>query len=151
AQWIVAIGFIALVVTYRDYPAIIATGLERERAMVAGDRAYTAGDYAAAERSFRAALVAQPDFVDAQAGLALALAAQGRRDEAAAAVASGGSRRADLLSSVLALRAGDDDAARSKITRIEASAGESIQAWALEWMRPPPTTKLHLGDQRDIG
>jgi Tetratricopeptide repeat/Dolichyl-phosphate-mannose-protein mannosyltransferase len=153
AEWLIAIAFVILVVTYRDYPAIIATGLERERAMVAGDRAYTAGDYAAAERSFRAALAAQPDFVDAQAGLALALAAQGRPDEAAAAVTAGGSRRADLVGSVLALRAGDDDddAARSKITRIEASAGESIQTWAMEWMRPPPTTKLHLGDQRDIG
>jgi hypothetical protein len=151
AQWIVAVAFLALVVTYRDYPTIIATGLARERAMAAGERAYTAGDYAAAERSFQAALAAQPDFVDAQAGMALALAAQGRRDEAAAAVAAGGSRRADLLGGMLALRAGDADAARSKLTRIEASAGESAQAWALEWLHPPATASLHLGDQRDIG
>jgi hypothetical protein len=151
AQWIVAITFVGLVVTYRNYPAIIAAGLARERAMVAGERAYTEGDYANAERSFRAALAAQTDFVDAQAGLALALAAQGRRDEAAAAVANGGSRRADLLGAVLTLRAGDDDTARSKITRIEASAGESAQAWALEWLRSPPIANLHLGDQHDIG
>ncbi|HET9223975.1 MAG TPA: hypothetical protein VFO07_15795, partial [Roseiflexaceae bacterium] len=69
----------------------------------------------------------------------------------AAAVARGGSRRADLLGAVLALRAGDDDAARSKITRIEASAGESAQAWALEWLCSPPLASLHVGDQRDIG
>jgi 4-amino-4-deoxy-L-arabinose transferase-like glycosyltransferase len=151
AQWTVVIAFILLVATYRNYPAIIAVGLARERAMVGGEQAYAAGDYIAAERFFRAALVAQPDFVDAQASLALALAAQDRRDEAAAAVADGGSRRADLLGGVLALRAGGTDAARSKITRIEATAGESAQAWALEWLRPPATAGLHLGDQRDMG
>jgi hypothetical protein len=147
----VSLVFIVLVVSYRDYPATIARGLARERAYVAAERAYRAGDYSAAEQSFRAALAAQPDFVDAQAGLALALAAQGRYDEAAAAVADGGSRRADLLSSVLALRSGHADAARSKLTRIEASAGESAQAWALEWLRPPPTSRLHLGDYADMG
>jgi 4-amino-4-deoxy-L-arabinose transferase-like glycosyltransferase len=151
AQWTVAIAFIVLVVTYRDYPAIIAKGLARERAMVAGEHAYAAGDYTAAERAFRAALDMQPDFVDAQADLALALDAQGRRDEAAAAVAGGGSRRADLLGGVLALRAGDSDAARSTVTRIEATAGESIQVWALEWLRPPAIASLHLGNQRDMG
>jgi hypothetical protein len=151
AQLAVSLVFIVLVVSYRDYPATIARGLARERAYVAAERAYRAGDYSAAEQSFRAALAAQPDFVDAQAGLALALAAQGRYDEAAAAVADGGSRRADLLSSVLALRSGHADAARSKLTRIEASAGESAQAWALEWLRPPPTSRLHLGDYADMG
>jgi hypothetical protein len=151
AQAVIAIAFLGLVFTYRGYPTIIAAGLARERAMVAGERAYAAGDNTAAERSFRAALVAQPDFVDAQVDLALALAAQGRIDEAAAIVANGGSRRADLLGGVLALRMGDSDAARSKVTRIEASAGESIQAWVLEWLRPPATASLHLGDQRDMG
>ncbi len=71
-------------------PQIIAEGLARERALVAGERAYRQGDYAAAERWFRAALAAQPNFVDAQIDLALALEAQGRHDEARAAVEDGG-------------------------------------------------------------
>ena len=138
-------------VSYRDYPAAIGRGLARERAYVSAERAYKTGDYGAAEQGFRAALAAQPDFVDAQTGLALALAAQGRRDQAASAVTDGGSRRADLVSGVLALETGDADAARSKLTRIEASAGESAQAWALEWLRPPPTAELHLGNYTDLG
>jgi hypothetical protein len=140
-----------LFVSYRNYPATIRRGLERERVYVAGERAYRAGDYTAAEQNFRAALTAQPDFVDAQVGLALALMAQQRPDEAAAVVAEGGSRRADLVGGLLALRSGNAEAARSKLTRIEASAGESVQTWALEWLRPPPVTNLHLGDYTDLG
>ncbi len=151
AQIAVVIGFLALLLTYRDYPQVIAVGLARERAISAGERAYTAGDYTAAEQFSREALTVQPDFIDAQVDLALALAAQGRRDEAAAVVAHGGSRRADLVNGSLTLRGGDSDAARSKLTRIEATAGEEVQAWALEWLRPPPTADLHLGDQRDLG
>ncbi|HEY3230800.1 MAG TPA: glycosyltransferase family 39 protein [Roseiflexaceae bacterium] len=151
AQIAVVIGFLALLLTYRDYPQVIAGGLARERAISAGERAYTAGDYTAAERFSREALTVQPDFIDAQVDLALALAAQGRRDEAAAVVAHGGSRRADLVNGILTLRGGDSDAARSKLTRIEATAGEEVQSWALEWLRPPPTADLHLGDQRDLG
>jgi hypothetical protein len=151
AQWAIAIAFIALVVTYRDYPAIIARGMARERAIVAGERAYAADDYAMAEQHFRTALAAQPDFVDGQIDLALALAAQGRRDEAATVIMHGGARRADLVGGVLALSTGESDSARSRLTRTEATAGESAQAWALEWLRPPPTDRLHLGDQRDLG
>jgi 4-amino-4-deoxy-L-arabinose transferase-like glycosyltransferase len=150
-QTVLALTFLVLVATYRNYPEIIARGLDRERAVVTGERAYAQGDYTTAERWFRQALIVQPDFVDAQVDLALALDAQGRREEAAVLVEDGGSRRADLLSSVLALRAGDSDAARSKQIRIEASAGEEVQTWALEWLRPPATDTLSLGDGRDMG
>src|SRR5205823_6517657 len=91
-------AFLALLVTYRDYPQTIAMGLTRERAIVVGERAYIAGDYPAAERSFRAALAVQPDFIDAQVDLALALAAQGRRAEATALLA-GGDRKSTRLNS----------------------------------------------------
>lgn len=147
----ISLAFVALVVSYRNYPEAIARGMARERAVVAGERAYQSNDYASAERWFREALSAQPDFVDAQIDLALALEAQGQHDAAKEAIKQGGSRRADLLGSVLTLRDGDSDSARSRLTRTEASAGEPIQAWALEWMRPPATAQLHLGDGRDIG
>ena len=150
-QITLVIAFLALLVTYRNYPAIIARGLARERAVVAGERAYAQSDYTAAERWFRAALLVQPDFVDAQVDLALALDAQGRHDEAAATIERGGSRRADMVRSVLAQRAGDSGAARAQLTRTEASAGEEIQLWALEWLRPPATDTLSLGDGRDMG
>jgi hypothetical protein len=144
-------AFAVLLVTYRDYPTIIATGVARERQMVAGDHAYASGDYTSAERAYRAALAAQPDFVDAQLSLSLALAAQGRRGEAGALLRYGASRRSDLVVGALARDAGDLDAARATMTKIEQTAGEDIQDWALDWLRPPPTNTLALGSGLDLG
>jgi len=143
--------FLVLVVTYRDYPTIIANGLARERAIVAGERAYMTDDYVAAERDFRAALAIQPRFVDGQVDLALALAAQGRRTEAAAAVAAGGSREADFVLGVLTRDSAKADAARTLLARTEATAGEDIQHWARVWLRPAPTSRIRLGDGQDLG
>ena len=143
-------AFFALLLTYRDYPAIIASGLARERAMVAGERAYAAGDYIAAERDFRAALAAQPLFVDAKVDLALALAAQGRRGQARALLEPGASRLADVVAAALDRDAGDA-AATEPLAEAELTAGEDIQRWAIAWLRPPATTVLTLGDGRDLG
>jgi hypothetical protein len=138
-------------VTYRDYPMLIANGLARERAIVAGERAYLNDDYLAAERDFRAALALQPNFVDGQVDLALALAAQGRRTEAAAIVANGGSREADFVLGVLTRDTPKADAARALLARTEATAGEDIQRWAQVWLRPAPTSRVRLGDGQDLG
>jgi 4-amino-4-deoxy-L-arabinose transferase-like glycosyltransferase len=143
--------FLALFFSYRDYPAIIATGMARERAMTAGERAYSAGDYAGAEAEFRAALAAQPRFVDAQVSLALALAAQGRPDEGMTVIERNSSRRTELVYGALARQQGDDETARVLLPRIEAIAGEDIQHWALTWLRPAPMRVLMLGDGLDIG
>lgn len=152
AQAILVVAFLVLLLSYRDYPAIVATGLARERAMVAGERAYAAGDYAAAERDLRAAIVAQPSFVDARVDLALALAAQGRRDEARALLRdAGGSRQADFLAGILARDSGDVAAAVDPLADAELTAGEDIQAWAVEWLRPPATDALALDGVRDLG
>jgi len=148
---VLAIAFLALLLTYRDYPAVIASGSAREHAMRAGERAYAANDYPAAEQAFQAALAAQPDFVDARVGLALALAAQGQRDEAAGLLTRGDSRRSDLLIGALAGDMGDTDRARSIVARSEAIAGEDIQAWALEWLRPPLRAEVALDGAGDIG
>jgi hypothetical protein len=150
-QIALAIAFFALLLSYRQYPSVIASGLARERGMRAGEQAYAANDYPAAEQSFRAALAAQPDFVDARVDLALAVAAQGRREEAAGLLHRGDSRRTDLLIGVLAGDGGDTDKAQATIARSEATAGEDIQAWALQWMRPAPRTQLALDGASDIG
>jgi hypothetical protein len=89
--------------------------------------------------------------VDARVGLALALAAQGRRDEAAGLLTRGDSRRSDLLIGALAGDMGDTDRARSIVARSEAIAGEDIQAWALEWLRPPARAANALDGAGDIG
>ena len=150
-QTAVALAFIVLLLSYREYPTVIASGQARERGMRAGERAYAANDYPTAEQEFRAALAAQPDFVDARVDLALAVAAQGRRAEAAGLLRRGDSRRSDLLIGVLAGELGDTDKAQATIARSEATAGEDIQAWALEWLRPPPRSEQALDGASDIG
>ncbi|MEO7908413.1 MAG: glycosyltransferase family 39 protein [Roseiflexaceae bacterium] len=150
-QVALSLAFSVLMVTYRDYPTVIASGQARERAMRAGEQAYAASDYPTAEQNFRAALTAQPDFVDAKVDLALALAAQGQRAQAAGILTRGDSRRSDLLIGVLAGDLGDIDKAQATIARSEATAGEDIQAWALEWLRPLPRTTQALDGASDIG
>ena len=46
---------------------------------------------------------------------------------------------------------GDIDKARATIARSEATAGEDIQAWALEWLRPLPRAEQALDGASDIG
>jgi hypothetical protein len=150
-QAAIAIAFIALLLSYRQYPSVIASGAARERAMRAGEQAYAANDFPAAEQQFRAALAAQPDFVDARVDLALAVAAQGRREEAAGLLNRGDSRRSDLLIGVLAGELGDTDKAQAAIARSEATAGEDIQSWALAWLRPAPRAAQLLDGISDIG
>ena len=119
--------------------------------MVAGERSYLAGDYRAAAESFRAALDAQPEFVDARVELALALIAQDRRPEAEALLTRRASRRGDLVLGTLLRDTGELKKARTMLNRVEETAGEDIQRWSLTWLRPAPTATLQLGDGLDLG
>lgn len=150
-QAAVVAAFFGLLLTYRDYPAIISSGVARERAMIAGLSAYRAGDYPAAEQAFRAALEAQPRFVDAQVHLALALAAQQRHDEALALIQRNSSRHAELVFGALLRDTGDTAQAAALLTHIETIAGEDIQRWGLAWLHPPPLDILPVGNGLDMG
>lgn len=150
-QSVLAIAFLVVFVSYRNYPQIISTGMARERAISAGEAAYKQGNYAQAEQHFRDALAAQPQFVDAKIDLALALSAQGKLDEARQTIEGGGARRADLLRGALAIQAGEPNGVSSLLTRTEASSGEDILAWAMDWMRVPATNHVKLGEWADIG
>ena len=145
------IGFLLLCFTYRDYPAILARGIAREQAGSTADRAYLARDYERAAHYYRAALAAQPNFADAQVGLALALAAQGQHADALATLERGSSRRTELVAGALARDTGDQATAARLLPYVEATAGENIQQWAIDWLHPPPQTALTLGDGLDIG
>ncbi|HEU4325894.1 MAG TPA: tetratricopeptide repeat protein [Roseiflexaceae bacterium] len=145
------IAFVWLLVSYRDYPAIIARGVAREAGMAAGERAYRAGDYPAAAAAYGTALEAQPNFVDAQVGRALALLAQGRLDEAEAALANANSRQALLVSGAVARAQGRPAQAADRLTHAEEIAGEDMQRWSLDWLRLPPQTALRLGEGLDLG
>lgn len=140
-----------LIGSYRDYAGVLASGITRERAVLAGERSYHAGDYRSAEQEFRVALAAQPHNADVRTSLALAIAAQGRDDEAWQLVKNGGPRRTNLVAGHLARTIGQEKTARSLFELVEYTAGEDAQAWALEWLRPAPRTSLALGDNLDLG
>ncbi|MBC8160204.1 MAG: glycosyltransferase family 39 protein [Roseiflexaceae bacterium] len=144
----ILIVFFALLVSYRDYPAIIWRGEARERAMRAGDAAFARGEFAAAEQDYRAALAAQANFVDATVQIALAQLAQGQRAQAAATVA-GVARRTGWLVELVAGGGGPEQVAN--LNYAESTTGLDVQAWAQRWTPPLPARSIHLGDGRDIG
>ncbi|GAB4124992.1 MAG: glycosyltransferase family 39 protein [Roseiflexaceae bacterium] len=150
-QALLAVAFVLLLVSYRNYPQIIAVGLAREQGYTAAEQAYHRGDYPAAEAGFRQALAAQPTFVDAEVGLALALGAQGRYEEGLAAIRRDASRRSELAYGGLLRDSGQPEAASAQLLEYEAIAGEDVQRWALEWFRPPATRVVPIGTGIDLG
>ena len=142
------VAFVALLLTYRDYPAIIRQGEAREQAMRTGDAAFARADYHAAEYAYAVAQAAQPSFQDATVQRALAQLAQGQREQAAATVANEQRRTAWLVGLVASGGASDQVA---DLNYAEATTGLDIQQWALDWTRPAPSRTVHLGAGRDIG
>ena len=141
-----------LFVTYRNYPTIIGDGIRREVAMRRGETAYARDAYAQAEHAFRQALAADPDFVDAEISLALALAAQGRAGEGLVVVSPEDSRRSALVEGALLRATGDIDAARELLGPSEQRSGEDTQRWSLAVLHPEPRSRLILGDDAlDLG
>jgi len=138
-------GVVALTFSYRDYAAIVARGAQRELAMVRGDRAYAAGNWQAAEQSYRRALAADPGFADGAVSLALALGAQDRTAEALAELPKERTRRAELVEGMLKRRADDWDGARAALETVEARMGEDGQRWALK-QAAEARSSLLLGD-----
>ncbi len=145
-------GLLLLTITYRDYPVIVTRGIERERFMLSGNRAYARGDFAAAEQAYRRALEADPDFVDTEIALALALAAQGRQAQAIDVLTPQGSRRSVLVEGLLSRAVDDQDQARTLLRTIEAQTGEDTQWWVLAHVPVEPRDELVLGDDAlDLG
>lgn len=142
----------ALFVSYRDYPSIIARGLQRDWHMRNGDQAYARADYPTAEREYRAALDADPQFVDSEIPLALALAAQSRSQDARAVLSPGDSRRSGIVVGLLSRDAGDEEQARTLLSTVEQKAGEDAQRWTLDHVPVKPRRALVLGqDALDLG
>lgn len=145
-------ALLVLILTYRDYPAIIARGVERERFMRQGDRAFGAGDVASAEQAYRAALQADPGMVETEIALALALTAQGRYQDALHVLESDDSRRSTLVVGALHRLLGDEQQARATLSRIEGLTGEDTQRWAMAHLPREARPSLQLGDDAlDLG
>lgn len=145
------IALLWLIGSYRDYPAIVARGVARESYMVRGDRAYAAGEYATAEREYRAALTSDPGFIDGEVALALALGAQGRPAEGIDVLTPNGSRRSVLVAGALRRMAREPEQARDLLATIEQRAGEDAQRWALQTLPAELRNDVVLGDGLDLG
>ncbi|GAB4430667.1 MAG: glycosyltransferase family 39 protein [Chloroflexi bacterium OHK40] len=144
-------AFLVLVFTYRDYPRILAAGVQRELHRNAGDRAYAAGDYEGAIAAYTAMIAVDPDFVDGRTDLARVYLELGRYDEGWAAVGQRQTHRSDVIRGALARGQGAFDRAIFYFEDAEVRAGEDVQKLAMEWLRPDPTASLQLGNGLDFG
>lgn len=139
-------ALLLLIVTYRDYASIVGRGVQRELHMRRGDQAYARDDFAAAEQAYRAALAVDPDFVDGEVALALALGAQNKPEQGIAVLHPEESRRSGLVAGVLSRAAGDQQRARALLRPVEGLAGEDAQRWSLDHLPVEPRDALSLGD-----
>lgn len=144
-------AFLFLVFSYRDYPGIIASGVQREWHRAAALRAARQGDPSAAIAAYERMLVADPDFADGRAELALLYLEQGDYDRGWNALGTRHTHRGDVVRGALARAQGNHDLARRYFEDAEVRAGEDVQKLAIEWLRPAPLTRLHLGDGLDFG
>jgi hypothetical protein len=143
--------FLVLFFTYRNYPDIIARGLEREAHNAAGLQAYAAGDYATAVRELRPVVEEHPIFVETQTNLALAYLAQGDYAAAQAVIGDRDSQQLSVIRGAIARAQGDTIRAAEQFTDAETRAGEDMQRFALEWLPVPPISDLELGSGHDPG
>jgi 4-amino-4-deoxy-L-arabinose transferase-like glycosyltransferase len=145
------IGFLAIFFSYRDYPRIIADGVQRELYRAAGTRAVAAGEYQAAIGEFEQMLTYHPTFIDGRVDLARAHMALGQYDEAWAALGERATHRSDVIRGALARAQDDPELATLYFEDAEVRAGEDVQKLAMEWLPLEPTSSLTLGNGVDFG
>ncbi|MBX0329287.1 phospholipid carrier-dependent glycosyltransferase [Oscillochloris sp. ZM17-4] len=145
------LAMIVQIFSYRDYPQIIAQGVQREIHRAAAVAAYAVKDYPTAIAEYDAMLLAQPDFVDGRTELARIYLDLGRYDDGWAILADRPTHRADVIRGALARAQHEDDVARAYFEDAEQRAGENVQKLTLEWLNPPPTGSLTIGDGLDFG
>ncbi len=144
-------ALLLLIFTYRDYPGIIAQGVQREVHRNAGARAFAAGDHQAAIAAYERMLEADPDFVDGRTELARVYLDLGQIEQAWEALGTRQTHRGDVVRGALERAAGNAERAAFFFEDAEVRAGEDVQKLAMEWLRPDPTRALRLGDGLDFG
>jgi 4-amino-4-deoxy-L-arabinose transferase-like glycosyltransferase len=147
---LLALGFVAIFFSYRDYPAIIGRGLERERYHTAGAEALRRGDIDAAVVQFSQMVNTHPEFIDGRSELANTLLSAGRAAEAWEAIGERRTHRSDVVRGAIARNLGNPEAT-DYFRAAEANAGEDIQQLTLNWLRPPAIGTLQLGNGLDLG
>ncbi|MGQ9926735.1 MAG: glycosyltransferase family 39 protein [Chloroflexaceae bacterium] len=143
--------FLYLVFSYRDYPRIIAAGVQREWHRAAALSAYRQGDYPGAIAAYERMLAADPDFVDGRVELALLYLELGNYDRGWEVLGTRHTHRGDVVRGALARAQGNHELARWFFEDAEVRAGEDVQKLAMEWLRPAPLNALRLGNGLDFG
>ncbi len=151
AGMLLCAAFLFLVFSYRDYPRIIAAGVQREWQRAAALSAYRQGDHPGAIAAYERMRAADPDFVDGRAELALLYLERGDYDRGWDALGTRHTHRGDVVRGALARAQGNHELARRYFEDAEVRAGEDVQKLAMEWLRPAPLTRLQLGDGLDFG
>ncbi len=145
------ISFLTIFFSYRNYPTALARGMQREWYHLAGSRAYAAGDYAAAIAAYQHMVLLDPRSVDGRVDLARLLLARADYEAASQALGNTAANRAQVVRAAIARAQGDTTRATQLFKDAAQWEGEDIQALTLNWLTPPPTTHLTLGDGLDYG
>lgn len=148
---LLVLAFLVLVFSYRNYPAFIARGIQRELHHAAGARAYAAGDYATAIREFEQVIAVQPDFIDGRSDLALALITRGEYAQAWEVLGTRQTHRSDVVRGAITRAQGQAELAAAYFTDAERRAGEDVQALTRQWLPHTPINRLTLGNGLDFG
>jgi hypothetical protein len=148
---ILVLIFLTLVFSYRNYPQIVAQGVQRESHRAQGVAAYERGDYQAAIAAFELMLADQPFFVDGRTDLARVYLEMGDYEGGWEALGNRQTHRSDVIRGALAREQGDLERARFYFEDAEFRAGEDVQALTLQWLNPDATNTLTLGDGLDFG
>ncbi|GAC1544363.1 MAG: glycosyltransferase family 39 protein [Herpetosiphon sp.] len=145
------IAFLALFLTYRDYPATLVRGIRRERAFHAAEQAMNRNDYDTAQSKFKLALQIDPTYDDTRVALAGVMGAQHQAAAGAALLDPQASRQSELMQGALLRGAGKTDLAASLMEEGERLGNIDAQTWALHALRPEPRDSVILGTSLDLG
>ncbi len=143
------VAFLTLFFNYRDYPAILSQGFQRERLRTEALAALP--DRQAAITGFEQVVALAPTFIDGRTELARLYLAEGDYDAGWAALGERSTHRSDVVRGALARAQDDDPLATIYFEDAEVRAGEDVQQLAMEWGLQPPTNTVQLGSGVDHG
>lgn len=144
-----AIILLIFVFSYRNYPAMIVQGVQRE--WLRTQALAHLPDRQAAIAGMERMVAVAPNFIDGRTELARLYLAEGAYDAAWTALGERPTHRSDLVRGALSRAQGDLVDAQIYLEDAEVRAGEDIQRLALEWELQPPTNLVQLGSGFDHG
>jgi 4-amino-4-deoxy-L-arabinose transferase-like glycosyltransferase len=149
AGMVLALAFFTLFLNYRNYPAILSQGLQREQLRAAALAQLP--NRQAAIAGLEQAVAVAPRFIDGRTELARLYLAEGDYDAGWAALGERPTHRSDVVRGALARAQGNPALATVYFEDAEVRAGEDVQQLAMEWGLQPPTNSIRLGSGVDHG